>query len=210
MQNLFVTSTGKLLAEWDRAFPDARVSRVIDDVFLETARLPRTVIWVHAEASRQETNEIIGQVTSALPQAKIVVLANTPSKQHAFEMLSRGTSGYCHAYSEAALLKEVRAVVERGGLWLGRDLLQHLINVSTSLTRSDAERASNALNKLTTRERDVAIQVAKGLSNKEIARVLNITERTVKAHISACFERLKVKDRLQLALILNDKTQSQL
>ena len=44
---------------------------------------------------------------------------------------------------------------------------------------------------------------AKGLSNKEIARILKITERTVKAHLASIFELLKVKDRLHLALMLN-------
>jgi DNA-binding NarL/FixJ family response regulator len=54
----------------------------------------------------------------------------------------------------------------------------------------------------------VAQQVSLGLSNKEIAHKLNVTERTVKAHVSASFERLGVKDRLQLALILNKKSLS--
>jgi len=104
----------------------------------------------------------------------------------------------------------VRSVVQHGGLWLGRELLQQLINVSTTLLSNQPDQVAEALDKLTARERDVAIEAAKGLSNKEIARLLNITERTVKAHISACFERLKVKDRLQLALILNDKSSRQI
>jgi two-component system, NarL family, nitrate/nitrite response regulator NarL len=59
------------------------------------------------------------------------------------------------------------------------------------------------LSQLTQREREVAVEAAKGLSNKEIARILDITDRTVKAHLASIFERLKVKDRLHLALILN-------
>jgi two-component system, NarL family, nitrate/nitrite response regulator NarL len=58
---------------------------------------------------------------------------------------------------------------------------------------------------LTKREKEVAIEAAKGLSNKEIARILKITERTVKAHLSSTFERLGAKDRLHLALMLNKK-----
>ena len=59
------------------------------------------------------------------------------------------------------------------------------------------------LSQLTKRQKDVAIEAAKGLSNKEIARILSISERTVKAHLAATFECLKAKDRLQLALMLN-------
>jgi DNA-binding NarL/FixJ family response regulator len=53
------------------------------------------------------------------------------------------------------------------------------------------------------RERQVAESVARGSTNKEIARVMGITERTVKAHLTASFEKLGVRDRMQLALLVN-------
>ncbi|CAN0295859.1 unnamed protein product, partial [Chrysoparadoxa australica] len=58
-------------------------------------------------------------------------------------------------------------------------------------------------------EKQTALEAAKGFSNKEIARLLNITERTVKAHISKVYEKLGVKDRLQLALMLNNNPAKQ-
>ncbi len=210
MQNLFITSGGKLLADWERAFPAAQVFGAVDAAFLKLANKARTVIWLHAETPQQDVGASLRQISQKLPQARVVVLSNAPSQQHAFEMMSAGASGYCHAYSAATVLKEVRSVVQHGGLWLGRELLQQLISVSTNLVRNQPNQVVEALDKLTARERDVAIEAAKGLSNKEIARLLNITERTGKAHISACFERLKVKDRLQLALILNDKSSRQI
>ena len=56
---------------------------------------------------------------------------------------------------------------------------------------------------LSEREVQVARMVAAGASNKEIASRLAITERTVKAHLAASFEKLAVRDRLQLALRVN-------
>ncbi len=56
---------------------------------------------------------------------------------------------------------------------------------------------------LTEREREVAKAVAQGASNKEIARQLDITERTIKAHVGAILEKLGARDRLQLSLIVN-------
>jgi DNA-binding NarL/FixJ family response regulator len=53
---------------------------------------------------------------------------------------------------------------------------------------------------LTTREREVALLAANGASNKTIASDCDITERTVKAHLAAIFEKLHLTDRLQLAL----------
>jgi DNA-binding NarL/FixJ family response regulator len=56
---------------------------------------------------------------------------------------------------------------------------------------------------LTAREQETAALLARGASNKEIARQLDITERTVKAHVGAMLEKLGVRDRLRLSLIIN-------
>ena len=58
---------------------------------------------------------------------------------------------------------------------------------------------------LSAREKDVARAVAAGKSNKEVAKELDITERTVKAHLSAVFEKLHVRDRLQLVLVFSGR-----
>jgi DNA-binding NarL/FixJ family response regulator len=91
---------------------------------------------------------------------------------------------------------------------LGQQLLQKLIETTVKLTGNSAENVDHLLARLTKREKQVALEAAKGLSNKEIARNLNITDRTVKAHLASSFERLKVKDRLQLALMLNKQQSS--
>ena len=57
---------------------------------------------------------------------------------------------------------------------------------------------------LTGRERMVAEQVGLGANNNEIATRLNISERTVKAHLSSIFQQLGIRDRVQLALVINN------
>ena len=94
-------------------------------------------------------------------------------------------------------------MISNSGVWMGQDLLKRLIKVSTSLAGNQAVQVDQHLRMLTKREKEVALEAAKGLSNKEIARILKITERTVKAHLSSVFETLGAKDRLQLALMLN-------
>lgn len=61
---------------------------------------------------------------------------------------------------------------------------------------------------LTRREQEVASAVANGSSNKEIARQLGITERTVKAHTGSVFQKLNARDRLHLALMVNGQRPS--
>lgn len=64
--------------------------------------------------------------------------------------------------------------------------------------REEGDKAKVLL--LTKREREVLVQVAKGMNNKEIASSLNITERTVKNHLYSIFRKLGVFDRTQAAL----------
>lgn len=71
------------------------------------------------------------------------------------------------------------------------------------LSRDRVSTSAIALKQLTSREKAVALEVAKGATNKEIARTLNITERTVKAHLGSAFNKLNVRDRLQLVLVMN-------
>jgi len=67
------------------------------------------------------------------------------------------------------------------------------------------ERAvNNLLENLTKREYEIAILVGRGESNKQIARRLDITERTVKAHLTEIFRKLAITDRIKLALLVKD------
>ncbi|HSI43666.1 MAG TPA: response regulator transcription factor [Methylotenera sp.] len=201
MPDFFITTQKELLSSWRDAFPKAILSVEIppapkkqEDIFF----------WLHMNIDRQQWMiNAINNIQKNYPTSRVVVLANAPNQAEAFYAMSIGAQGYCHAYSEGKLLKEVRTVVSHGGIWMGNDLLKQLIEITTSLVGNQPQQVSVLLHQLTKREQDVAIEAAKGLSNKEIARILDITERTVKAHLSSIFETLKAKDRLQLALMLN-------
>lgn len=201
MPDLFITTQKELLNSWTDAFPKAILSSEIppppkkqNDIFF----------WLHMNIDRQHWMvNALDNIKKNYPTSRTVVLANSPNQAEAFYSMSIGVQGYCHAYSDPKLLKEVRTVVSHGGIWMGNELLKQLIEITTSLVGNQPQQVSELLHKLTKREQDVAIEAAKGLSNKEIARILNITERTVKAHLSSAFETLQAKDRLQLALMLN-------
>lgn len=203
MPNLFITTQQELLSSWLEAFPKAILSAEIPKA---PKKQEDIIFWLHMNVDRQQWMvSAIRSIQQNYPTSKIVVLANAPNQAEAFYAMSVGVQGYCHAYSASELLKEVRTVVSHGGIWMGNELLKQLIEITTSLVGNQPKQVSTLLHKLTKREQDVALEAAKGLSNKEIARILNITERTVKAHLSSTFETLKVKDRLQLALMLNVK-----
>jgi two-component system, NarL family, nitrate/nitrite response regulator NarL len=201
MRDIFICPHGNMLNNWAEAFPKSLVS-----ISVVTVPVNEPVLfWIHANANAQSWLEkTMAEISQKFQMSKIVVLANSPNQGEALAVISKGAVGYCHAYSSASVLNELKTVVTHGGIWLGRDLLQSIIGATKDLVHSPAEDVHQALTLLTPREKVVALQAAKGLSNKEIARVLDITERTVKAHISSSLERLGVKDRLQLALVLNN------
>jgi DNA-binding NarL/FixJ family response regulator len=210
MQNIFVSTLSEPISDWIDAFPESKVVADLSNIALKldatTDGNDELVFWLHVnqEGSAWLSN-MIGNITNYFKSAKVVVLANAPNQADCFVALSAGAVGYAHAYSSAAMLIEIKTVIGHGGLWLGQELLQRLIETSAKLVGNSPAYVDGLLAQLTSRERDVAVEVAKGLSNKEVARVLNITERTVKAHLAATFERLGAKDRLQLALMLSTR-----
>lgn len=209
MQDIFVSSLPRLISSWAEAFPDALLIKDVLEVstHLEiVASAPATLVfWLHDNNHGSELLSAITAILKNCPDAKVVVLANTPSQAETLQALSAGAVGYAHAYSAPQMLKEIRTVIAHGGIWLGQQLLKRLIETSVKHAGNSPELVDELLACLTVREQEVALHAAKGLSNKEIARVLDITERTVKAHLAKSFERLGVKDRLQLALMLNKK-----
>ena len=210
MQDIFLSKLPKLINGWVEAFPDALLAKDVSEIAagskLATGDDLALIFWLHTNNDQEHwLAYTIDTVLKIYPESKIVVLTNAPSHAESLLALSAGAMGYAHSYSPPEMLREIRSVVTHGGIWLGQQLLKRLIETSVNLTGSKPEFVEELLQRLTSRERQVALEAAKGLSNKEIARVLAITERTVKAHLAATFERLGAKDRLQLALMLNKR-----
>jgi len=202
MRHIFISKLSTSLASWNEAFPESVLSETLLDNIVSSD--DEVIFWLHMNEDRQQwMAKTVASILNDYKNAKIVVLANTPNHTESLYALSLGARGYCHAYSEPIVLNDIKTVIINGGIWLGQEFLQRLIEVSTKLAGNRPEYVQSLLEKLTKREKEVAVEAAKGLSNKEIARVLSITERTVKAHLAATFERLGAKDRLQLALMLN-------
>jgi DNA-binding NarL/FixJ family response regulator len=91
-------------------------------------------------------------------------------------------------------------VVDLGQIWVGKSVMQRLVAGSRNMPKPAEEPAQAWDAGLTEREREVAVLAANGASNLAIARDCGISERTVKAHLSAVFTKLNLTDRLQLAL----------
>jgi DNA-binding NarL/FixJ family response regulator len=144
----------------------------------------------------------IEETCLASPDTRIVII-ETPANPdiNQVELFKHGVHGFCGGdIAPELLLKAVQAVCS-GELWLQRSLITQVID---ELARIRTPGAGRKVKCLTPRELEVAQMVHKGGNNKTIARKLDISERTVKAHLSAIFRKLDIENRLHLALFFND------
>lgn len=139
----------------------------------------------------------IKQLIARHPYSLCLTFAPLPQDDEGLELLKAGVRAYCNRFINPSLLGEISKLVARGEVWVGSSLMQELIR---RLPANTKPQQSPVLASLTERERDIAVRVAQGESNKVIARDLDISERTVKSHLTSIFHKTQSKDRLQLAL----------
>lgn len=135
------------------------------------------------------------------PDIDVLVGSLNPSDPEGHKMLMAGAKGYFHAYSPLTVMDTMLQQVSGGHIWVGQSLMSRMLSqVSAKLSAQDPAAMMAWQQGLTPREIEVAQRAALGHSNALIADDLHISERTVRAHLSAIFEKLGVADRLMLAL----------
>jgi len=148
---------------------------------------------------------------------KVVVLAVELTTDDELSALAAGASGSCKSNLLPDKIRQIFTTVQDGGVWISSAGLPHLLQRLKRLEtltkkNSDNNKTDHHQEKmacLTPREREIVELVASGDSNKIIANKLNIADRTVKVHLSVIFQKLKVNDRLQLALLANNTLNSE-
>jgi DNA-binding NarL/FixJ family response regulator len=140
------------------------------------------------------------QIVDKLPLVRVVVLTSYGDESRILDALNAGAHGYLLKHSDPDDVIEGVRVAYAGDAPLdpraGRVLIEQ-----RRRGRKEVE--------LTPREREVLGLVGQGLANKQIARRLEITERTVKAHLTSVFQRIGVTDRVQAALWARQHLQQQ-
>ena len=198
---LLVADPG-LLAYWQRSFPDRSVCVVQSVEDIRRLAEGAAVLIDLGMSGLSLRDELVW--AAAARHARLVFASTHPCDPEGLEAMRLGGVGYCHAYAAPATLAQVLSVVEAGGLWVGESLLGRLLGgVGRALQSAGVGPAESVLALLSEREREVARAASMGATNKVIARDLQITERTVKAHLTSIFQKLEVEDRLQLSLKLN-------
>lgn len=125
------------------------------------------------------------------PDIKILVLSSYVDEEHVIGVMEAGADGYEVKDAEPAQLIETLQSVIAG---------QSVVHPAAAHAVKKAEDLPHVKKKLSNRELEVLEQMVKGLTNKEIAEALFVSEKTIKTHVSHIFSKLEVSDRTQAAI----------
>jgi DNA-binding NarL/FixJ family response regulator len=135
---------------------------------------------------------------------KVIVLTTFDADDFVMRALAAGASGFLLKDTAPADIVDAIHKVAAGEPMLSPSVTSTLIHQVTAGQSPDRGAALARLERLTERERDVALAVGRGLSNAEIAKELYLSVPTVKAHIGRLFAKLEVENRVQIALCVHD------
>lgn len=201
-KSILISHDAGLIEHWQHAF--GKNSQIVASRFDDLHRLAphaSTLVWIDLSLPDVPPwSHLAWTQLIAIRHMKIVAASSNPRDGEAVAALDAGCAAYCHAFSDAGTLKQVRQVVEAGHVWIGKTLMQRLLLNVHRVSASAPVPADDWGKGLTQREREIAVLAANGASNHNISRDCKISERTVKAHLSSVFSKLNVTDRLQLAL----------
>jgi len=159
-------------------------------VVLALRRDPDVVV-MDIEMPRVDGIEATRRIVASGSEARVVVLTSFSDRERILDALDAGAIGYLLKDAEPEeLLQGIRAAAA------GESPLHPRVARAVLQARSERRPASE----LSDRQRAVLVLIAEGKQNKQIARALGISEKTVKGHVTAIFQLLGVTDRTQAAL----------
>jgi len=162
------------------------------------------IFIVDMAQGEKKVNEILLYLKDILTCKGVFVLSSKPNFVEGMALLSQGVKGYGNLYMQPSYMQQALDTIAKGDVWLYPQFVQMMIK---SFSKNLHVNTDEIFNLLSPREKEIALLVKEGLSNKEIAAQLSITERTTKAHLSSIYEKLHVKDRVSLVIKISTKVQ---
>lgn len=160
------------------------------------------VVLLDLTISEMDGTQILTAIKTTSPETKALMFnAAVPvDEEMIFMSLKLGAKGYLSKNLDSCnLIKAVKAV-QRGEMWIERKLMSKFFAKEQRKVSSMEDQAKKTKTGLTAREQEVLSVLTKGLTNKEIADTLCISEKTVKTHMNNIFKKLNVTRRLQAIL----------
>src|ERR1700694_5512047 len=157
------------------------------------------VYVVDAHAARPATGALLANLLERFPEARLIVVGEQHTDSTSFSLLRLGVKGLLTYVEAREQLVRALPLVANGGFWVPRQLLSGFVD--SILTSQGRRLKTDSVTNLSRREQEVLDSLLENLSNKEIARKLNIAERTVKFHVSNLLSKFGVRRRADLILL---------
>jgi DNA-binding NarL/FixJ family response regulator len=142
---------------------------------------------------------------TALPDPpRIIILTTFELDEYVHTALENGAVGFLLKDTPPRDLIQAVHTVAEGNAMLAPSVTRRLVAEFAARNSTQAVAARTQLEALTDREREVAVAIAQGLSNAEIAKLLFMSEATVKAHVSHVLAKLNLTNRVQAAMLVHD------
>jgi DNA-binding NarL/FixJ family response regulator len=165
----------------------------------EAARASVSLVSANLQDGPQKGLDFVRQLKSIRPDAKIVVLVDSTEREVVMEVFRAGARGIFCRNDSSKLLARCMWSVHKGQVWASSTETGYLLeSLRERIPMKLVDAKGSEL--LSSREQDVVAGVAAGLSNREIANQLKLSEHTVKNYLFRIFEKLGVANRVELIL----------
>ncbi|MGQ0520735.1 MAG: response regulator [Actinomycetota bacterium] len=168
---------------------------------IEKAReLAPDVVLMDVRMPKANGIEAAAQIRADLPSTKILMLTVSDEEEDLYEAIKAGANGYLlKEISVEEVAEAIRAVMQGQSL-ISPSMASKLLSEFNALVRRAEDRQQFPAPALTNREIEVLRLVAKGMSNREIAEELYISENTVKNHVRNILEKLHLHNRMEAVI----------
>jgi two-component system, NarL family, nitrate/nitrite response regulator NarL len=200
-----------VLSEFERvlANPEFKtISRHLESTLgpdLRHLPIPKAAVYVvDAHVAKPAAGALLSNILDTNHEARIIVVAEKFDSAESYSLLQMGAKGLL-SYSEAReQLPRALPLVSNGGFWVPRSVLSGFVDSVLAGTHSRRFKVDTAAD-LSRREQEVLSSLLENLANKEIGSKLNISERTVKFHVSNLLNKFGVRRRADLILLCYQK-----
>jgi len=158
------------------------------------------IVLMDLQMAQMDGAEATRRIRALEDGPRVLVLTAFDTDERILEAVQAGAQGYLLKGAKPTEIFDAVRIVHGGGSLLQPTVANSLLRALTGASRAAAHAASMpalAIEPLTEREREVLVLIAKGLRNKEIADTLFISERTVKFHANALYQKLSVTSRTE-------------
>ena len=203
LERLFKSARGKF-----KLLSVANPADLFDDEGRPKARLQLAIYRTGTRSvTDPETRAVITSLIERLSETPLVLLCERDDPKEVTQALTYGVRGYLTTALEPELVMGALKLVRAGGTFVPPQTLQWVVGKASVVETARVNGGGNnehdhtVVDRLTGREAAVMREMAKGISNKVIARVLGIQESTVKVHVRQVMKKLKASNRTQVALL---------